>query len=41
VRATGNAQVQLDGELVGKLPMSFEIAPDLIEVFVPSQNREQ
>ena len=26
---------ELDGELVGKLPMSFEIAPHLIQVFVP------
>ena len=35
-RATGDAAVQLDGELAGKLPMTFEIAPHSIEVFVPT-----
>ena len=35
VRAEGNAPVQADGELIGELPMTFEIAPERIEVFVP------
>jgi YegS/Rv2252/BmrU family lipid kinase len=34
-RATGDAAVQVDGELIGKLPMRFEIAPHSIEVIVP------
>lgn len=34
-RAFGNTAVQVDGELIGKLPMSFAIAPYSIEVFVP------
>ena len=32
-RATGNAAVQIDGELLGKLPMSFEVADQSLEVF--------
>ncbi len=35
VKATGNAPVQVDGELTGKLPMTFSIAPETIEVIVP------
>ena len=35
VRAFGNAAVQVDGEVIGKLPMRFEIAPDSLEVIVP------
>ena len=35
VRAYGNAQVQIDGELLGALPMRFEIAPHSLEVIVP------
>jgi YegS/Rv2252/BmrU family lipid kinase len=31
-RATGNALVQVDGELIGRLPMSFEIVPSPITV---------
>jgi YegS/Rv2252/BmrU family lipid kinase len=31
-RGVGQAAVQVDGELIGKLPMSFEIAPESIEV---------
>ena len=31
----GNTAVQVDGELIGKLPMTFEIAPQSIEVIVP------
>jgi YegS/Rv2252/BmrU family lipid kinase len=34
-RAVGNALVQLDGELVGELPMQFEIAHQTVEVFAP------
>lgn len=34
-RATGEAAVQVDGELIGSLPMTFEIAPESIEVIVP------
>jgi len=33
--AVGDSAVQVDGELIGKLPMRFEIAPQSIEVFVP------
>src|SRR5215213_1525861 len=35
VRATGNAPVQVDGELIGQLPMRFEIACNSLEVIVP------
>jgi diacylglycerol kinase (ATP) len=35
VRATGNAAVQVDGEVVGDLPMTFEIAPFSMDVVVP------
>lgn len=35
VRAFGDAPVQVDGEVIGKLPMRFEIAPYLLEVIVP------
>jgi diacylglycerol kinase (ATP) len=38
-RATGYAPVQVDGELIGALPMTFEIVPEPIEVLAPeSQN---
>jgi YegS/Rv2252/BmrU family lipid kinase len=33
--ATGTNAVQVDGEPIGKLPMTFEIAPEMIEVTVP------
>ena len=33
--ATGTNAVQVDGEPIGNLPMSFEIAPETIEVTVP------
>jgi diacylglycerol kinase (ATP) len=33
--AKGDTAVQVDGELIGKLPMTFEIAPQSIEVMVP------
>src|SRR5215212_3219021 len=35
VKARGEAQVQVDGELIGHLPMRFEIAPHSLEVIVP------
>ena len=35
VKARGDAQVQVDGELIGHLPMRFEIAPDSLDVIVP------
>jgi diacylglycerol kinase (ATP) len=35
VKAYGEAQVQIDGELLGALPMRFEIAPHSLEVIVP------
>ena len=31
-RVTGDAPVQIDGELTGQLPMTFEIAPSSIEI---------
>jgi YegS/Rv2252/BmrU family lipid kinase len=34
-RATGDAPVQVDGELIGQLPMTFEIVPEPIEVLAP------
>ncbi len=36
-RATGDAPVQVDGELIGQLPMTFEIVPEPIAVFAPMQ----
>jgi len=35
VRVTGDAPVQVDGELIGQLPMRFEIAPQSLEIIVP------
>lgn len=35
VKAYGDAQVQIDGELLGDLPMRFAIAPHSLEVIVP------
>ncbi len=35
VSGKGEAAVQVDGELIGHLPMRFEIAPQSIEVIVP------
>lgn len=34
-RATGKVAVQVDGELIGQLPMSFEIVPGQIELICP------
>lgn len=35
IRAAGEALVQVDGELIGSLPMTFEVAPDSIEIITP------
>ena len=35
VRAIGDAPVQVDGEIIGQLPMTFEISPHSLEVIVP------
>ena len=35
VKAYGDAAVQIDGELIGRLPMRFEIAPHSLEIIVP------
>ena len=35
VEAHGDAHVQIDGELIGHLPMRFEIAPHSLEIIVP------
>lgn len=35
LRADGDALVQADGEIIGRLPMTFEIIPESIEIFVP------
>lgn len=35
VKAHGDAQVQVDGELLGHLPMRFEIAPHSLNIIVP------
>lgn len=35
VEAKGDAPVQIDGELIGSLPMRFEIASESLEVIVP------
>lgn len=33
--ATGDAPVQVDGEVIGKLPMTFTIVPETIDIIVP------
>lgn len=35
LRATGDAYVQADGELIGRLPMTFEVVPEGVEIVVP------
>lgn len=35
LRAHGDAPVQADGELIGRLPMTFEVAPERLSVVVP------
>ncbi|HEY0407333.1 MAG TPA: diacylglycerol kinase family protein, partial [Pyrinomonadaceae bacterium] len=34
-RVEGDALVQIDGELLGQLPMTFEIAPNSVEIMTP------
>jgi len=36
-RATGEARMQIDGELIGRLPVTFEIAPVPVEVIAPPE----
>ncbi len=36
-RATGHVGVQVDGELISQLPMTFEVAPTPIEVFTTKE----
>jgi YegS/Rv2252/BmrU family lipid kinase len=38
-RATGAALMQVDGELTGRLPVTFEIVPDPIEVIAPHESK--
>ena len=38
VKGIGDASVQVDGELIGQLPMTFEIAKQSIEVIVPTSH---
>lgn len=35
LRAAGDAYVQADGELIGRLPMTFEVLPEGVEIVVP------
>ncbi|HEX5708342.1 MAG TPA: diacylglycerol kinase family protein [Pyrinomonadaceae bacterium] len=35
VRISGESDVQADGELIGRLPMTFELVPEGLEVVVP------
>lgn len=35
LRVAGDADVQADGELIGRLPMTFEMIPDALEIIVP------
>ena len=35
LRCVGDVQVQADGELIGELPMTFEIVPEGVEVIIP------
>ena len=35
IKAHGDAHVQIDGELIGHLPMRFEIAPHSLDIIVP------
>ena len=39
VKGIGDASVQVDGELIGELPMRFEIAQESIDIIVP-ENRD-
>ncbi|HEX6182374.1 MAG TPA: diacylglycerol kinase family protein [Pyrinomonadaceae bacterium] len=35
LRCVGDVQVQADGELIGELPMTFEVVPEGLELIVP------
>lgn len=35
LRCTGDVAVQADGELIGELPMTFEVVPEGLEVIIP------
>ncbi|HST51853.1 MAG TPA: YegS/Rv2252/BmrU family lipid kinase [Pyrinomonadaceae bacterium] len=35
LRCAGDVQVQADGELIGALPMTFEIVPEGVEIIIP------
>jgi diacylglycerol kinase family enzyme len=35
LRCEGDVAVQADGELIGELPMAFEVAPEGLEVIIP------
>lgn len=37
-RAEGDALVQVDGELIGRLPMTFEVSKDAVEIITPRSN---
>jgi YegS/Rv2252/BmrU family lipid kinase len=37
LRARGDAYVQADGELIGRLPMTFEVVSDGVEIVVPEK----
>jgi YegS/Rv2252/BmrU family lipid kinase len=38
-RATGEARMQVDGELTGRMPVTFEIAPEPVEVIAPRETK--
>jgi diacylglycerol kinase family enzyme len=38
-RATGDARMQVDGELTGQMPVTFEIAPEPVEVIAPRETK--
>ncbi|HEX8852220.1 MAG TPA: hypothetical protein VF754_01975, partial [Pyrinomonadaceae bacterium] len=40
LRVVGEADVQADGELIGELPMSFEVLPEGIEIVVPRETAD-
>jgi YegS/Rv2252/BmrU family lipid kinase len=41
LRCDGDVQVQADGELIGELPMTFEIVPEGVEVIVPERMKAE
>jgi YegS/Rv2252/BmrU family lipid kinase len=40
LRVVGEAEVQADGELIGRLPMSFEVLPEGIDIVVPRERTD-